>query len=233
MLFRSVGGTADDLSNSGEGPLVNIYLNTPDFVWGAGVNETPYFIAELEDPNGINTVGNGIGHDLSLTIDNRTTYNLNEYYTPEVGNYTKGKVGFSIPELSEGKHTLSFRAWNIMNNSTTKTLEFEVIKGLKPNLFSVTCSNSPARESTTFILSHNRPDSEIDVRISVFDFAGRELWVHTESGVSSGSYYYVDWNLASNGGQRLMPGVYLYRASIVSGGSKESTKTEKIVILAQ
>ena len=228
-----VGGTADDLSNSGEGPLVNIYLNTPDFVWGAGVNETPYFIAELEDPNGINTVGNGIGHDLSLTIDNRTTYNLNEYYTPEVGNYTKGKVGFSIPELSEGKHTLSFRAWNIMNNSTTKTLEFEVIKGLKPNLFSVTCSNSPARESTTFILSHNRPDSEIDVRISVFDFAGRELWVHTESGVSSGSYYYVDWNLASNGGQRLMPGVYLYRASIVSGGSKESTKTEKIVILAQ
>ena len=228
-----VGGTADDLSNSGEGPSVNIYLNTPDFMWGGGVNETPYFIAELEDPNGINTVGNGIGHDLSLTIDGRTSYNLNEYYTPEAGNYTKGKVGFSIPELSEGKHTLSFRAWNIMNNSTTKTLEFEVIKGLKPDLFSVTCSNSPARESTTFILSHNRPEAELDVRISVFDFAGRELWVHTESGVSSGSYYYVDWNLASNGGQRLMPGVYLYRASIVSGGSKESTKTEKIVILAQ
>ena len=138
-----------------------------------------------------------------------------------------------MPELTEGRHSLTFRAWNIMNKSTTKSLEFEVVKGLRPELFSISCTNSPARESTTFILSHNRPDSELDVRIAVCDFSGRELWVHTETGISSGSYYYVDWNLASNGGQRLMPGVYLYRASIVSGGSKESTKTEKIVILAQ
>ena len=228
-----VGGTANDLPQTDEGPLMNIYLNTPEFVWGGQVNETPYFVAELEDPNGINTVGNGIGHDLSLTVDGKTTYNLNEYYVPQAGNYTKGKVAFSIPGLAEGKHSLTFRAWNIMNKSTSKSLEFEVIKGLRPELFSITCSNSPARETTTFILSHNRPDSELDVRIAVCDFAGRELWVHTERGVSSGSYYYVDWNLASNGGQRLMPGVYLYRASIISDGSKESTKTEKIVILSQ
>ena len=230
--FR-VGGTADDLPETTDGPKMSIYLNTPEFAWGGKVNETPYFIAELEDENGINTVGNGIGHDLSLSIDSRNSYNLNEYYTPQAGDYTRGKVGFSIPELSEGKHTLTFRAWNIMNQSTTKTLEFEVVKGLRPNLFSVTCTNSPARESTTFILSHNRPESELDVRISVYDFAGRELWVHTEKGVSSDSYYYIDWNLSSNGGQRLMPGVYLYRASIISGDSKESTKSEKIVILAQ
>ncbi len=228
-----VGGTADDLPESTDGPQMMLYLNTPDFAWGGKVNETPYFVAELQDANGINTVGNGIGHDLSLTIDGKTAYNLNDYYTPQAGDYTKGKVGFSLPTLSEGKHTLSFRAWNIMNNSTTKTLEFEVVKGLRPDLFSVSCTNSPARESTTFILSHNRPDSELDVRIAVCDFSGRELWVHTERGISSGNYYYVDWNLSSNGGQRLMPGVYLYRASIVSGGSKESTKTEKIVILAQ
>lgn len=42
------------------------------------------------------------------------------------------------------------------------------------------CSKSPARESTTFILSHDRPGSELDVRIAVCDFAGSELWVHTE-----------------------------------------------------
>ena len=83
------------------------------------------------------------------------------------------------------------------------------------------------------ILSHDRPGSELDVRIAVCDFAGSELWVHTEQGISAGSYYYVDWDLCSNGGQRLSPGIYLYRASITSGGSKESTKTEKIVILAQ
>ncbi len=228
-----VGGTADNLSPSEEGPSMNLYLNTPDFVWGGKVNETPFFIADLEDPEGINTVGNGIGHDLSLSINGKTSYNLNDYYMPHAGDYTKGKVGFSIPALPEGKHTLIFRAWNNMNKSTTKTLDFEVVKGLRPDLFSLTCTNSPAKESTTFILSHDRPESELDIKISVCDFSGRELWIHTERGVASGNYYYIDWNLCDNAGQRLMPGIYLYRASIISDNSKESTKTEKIVILAQ
>ena len=83
--FR-VGGTAENLPDTDEGPVMNIYLNTPDFVWGGSVNETPYFVAELEDINGINTVGNGIGHDLSLSIDGKTSYNLNEYYVPQTGD---------------------------------------------------------------------------------------------------------------------------------------------------
>ena len=165
MLFRS----ADDLVIGGDGPEMLLYLNTPDFEWGGKVNETPYFVAELEDPDGINTVGNGIGHDLSLCIDGKTTYNLNDYYIPQAGDYTRGRVTFSIPELSEGKHTLTFRAWDLLNQSTTKSLEFEVVKGLRPELFSITCSNSPARENTTFILSHDRPDSELDIRITVLD----------------------------------------------------------------
>ena len=28
------------------------------------MNETPFLVAELEDEDGVNTVGNGIGHDL-------------------------------------------------------------------------------------------------------------------------------------------------------------------------
>lgn len=229
----AVGGTADDLDTTGDGPSMTLYLNTPDFPWGGKVNETPYFVAELFAENGINTVGNGIGHDLTLSINGKTSYNLNDYYIPQAGDYTRGRVTYSLPELPEGKHQLSFRAWDMLNKSTTKTLEFEVVRGLRPELFSITCSNSPARENTTFILAHDRPDSELDVRISVCDFTGRELWVHTERGVSSGNYYYIDWDLTSNAGQRLWPGVYLYRASIVSGDSKESTKAEKIVILSQ
>ena len=50
-------------------------------------------MAELEDADGINTVGNGIGHDLSLCIDGSAvlTYNLNDYYTPVAGDYTRGE----------------------------------------------------------------------------------------------------------------------------------------------
>ena len=123
-----VGGTDDGVSLTDTlGPKITVYLNTPDFSPGGQTNTTPLFVAELEDADGINTVGNGIGHDLSLCIDGSAvlTYNLNDYYTPVAGDYTRGTVYFSVPELTEGKHTLSFRAWDLLNNSSTKTLEFE------------------------------------------------------------------------------------------------------------
>ena len=166
-----VGGTASDLDPSDtDGPAIRLYLNTPDFPWGGQVNETPYFVAELKDEDGINTVGSGIGHDLSLCIDGKITYPLNDYYIPVSGSYTEGKVAFSIPELSEGRHTLTFRAWDIKNNSSVKQLDFEVVKGLRPDLFSIICSNSPARGETTFILSHDRPGSILGIRIAVVTF---------------------------------------------------------------
>lgn len=94
---------------------------------GGTVNPTPYFIAEINDPNGINTTGNGIGHDLQLVIDGELTrtYNLNDYFQYDFGSHTTGTLGFSIPELSEGQHRLQFRAWDLMNNSTLKELQFK------------------------------------------------------------------------------------------------------------
>ena len=231
-----IGGTESGTEVTDSlGPKINLYLNTPDFVYGGKTNETPYLVAELEDKDGINTVGNGIGHDIVAIIDNSPsyTYVLNNYYEAYFGDYTQGTVRYSLPALPAGKHTLFFRAWDIMNNSSTTLLDFEVVKGLKPGLFNVDCTKSPARDNTTFVLSHDRPEATLDVKLSVYDFAGRVLWTHTESGMSANSYYYVDWNLTSNGGQRLGSGVYLFRASITSGGSEESTRAGKIVILAQ
>lgn len=228
-----VGGTSDQISDNAEGPKVSVYLNEPDFEWGGKVNETPYFVATLEDEDGINTVGNGIGHDLTLVIDGNLTYPLNEYYVPETGSYKKGKVAFSIPELTEGKHRLEFRSWDILNNSSLTKLEFEVVKGLRPKLFDVTVTESPARESTTFVLQHNRPESVVQVEILVYDFAGHIVWKHQAEGLPEDGYYRVDWNLLTSGGQRLVPGVYVYRASLSSKSSKESTKARKIVVLEQ
>ncbi|MDR1004158.1 MAG: hypothetical protein LBL97_04020, partial [Prevotellaceae bacterium] len=215
------------------GPRITLYLNTPDFRTGDATHTTPLFVAQLDDSAGINTVGNGIGHDLTLCIDNSPllTYTLNDCYTPVAGDYTRGTVQFSIPALEPGRHTLSFRAWNLLNHSNTETLDFEVVRGLRPHLFSVTCTESPARESTTFLLTHDRAESLLTIRLTVYDLAGRTLWTHQEAGVAAGDPHTVVWDLCSNNGQRLAPGIYIYRASIVSEGSKESAKGGKMIIL--
>lgn len=228
----TVGG-GDIAENDSVGPSIFCYLNSPSFVNGGKVNSTPYFVAEIMDKDGINTSGNGIGHDLQLVIDGEMarTYNLNDNFSYDFGTYTRGSTYYNIPELEEGEHTLEFRAWDVFNNMSSTSLRFNVVKGLSPQLLSVSCTDNPATTSTTFIISHDRAGSNLDVAIDVMDMSGRLLWTHEESGVSTGSAYTVDWDLTVDGGSRLGTGVYLYRVRMSSDGSPQTSKAKKLVII--
>ena len=228
-----VGGSAT-AGNDSIGPSIYCYLNSPSFVNGGNVNSTPYFVAQLTDQDGINTTGNGVGHDLELIIDGdmSKTYVLNDNFQFDFGSYTTGSTYYNIPELEPGMHTLLFRAWDVLNNSSTAQLSFNVVKGLSPQLFSVSCTQNPARTGTTFIISHDRTGCTVDVELDIFDTSGRQLWRHNESGVSTNGAYTLTWDLTVDGGQRLQTGVYLYRVSISSDGSKQVSKAKKLVVIA-
>lgn len=228
-----VGGSAE-AKNDSVGPSIYCYLNSPSFVDGGNVNSTPYFVAEIKDKDGINAAGSGIGHDLQLVIDGdmAKTYTLNNNFSYDFGTYTSGSTFYSIPELEEGPHRLQFRAWDIQNNSSTAVLHFNVVKGLRPQLFNIGVTNNPARTSTTFIISHDCMESNMDVVIELFDAAGRQMWRHAESGVSATGNYTVDWDLSVDGGRPLQTGVYLYRVKVSSEGSSYVSKTKKLIVIS-
>ncbi|MBR1547932.1 MAG: type IX secretion system sortase PorU [Prevotella sp.] len=230
----SFNGSAGQTA-AGSGPAVYCYLNSADFANGGSVNTTPYFVAELSDEDGINATGTGIGHDLQLIIDGdmAKTYSLNDYFRYDFGSYTRGSLGFSIPELSYGQHRLLFRAWDILNNSTTAELTFNVVKGLQPTIADVECTANPATTSTSFRILHDRTGSQMDIVLEVFDTSGRHLWTHAETGVSTDSTYTVDWDLCMDGGRRLETGVYLYRVRISSDGSTYASKAKKLIVLTR
>ena len=215
------------------GPSIYCYLNSPSFTNGDKVNPTPYFVAELTDEDGINATGSGIGHDLQLIIDGdmAKTYSLNEYFQYDFGSYTKGTVGFSIPTLSYGEHKLLFRAWDVLNNSSTSELTFNVVKGLDPSNFDVNCLKNPATTNTTFVIQHDRVGSQMDVVLDIFDTSGRHLWSYADSGVSTDNTYTLSWDLTVDGGRRLQTGVYLYRVLLSSDGSNYVSKAKKLIIL--
>lgn len=225
---------SEEVFNDSIGPSIYCYLNSPDFVNGGTVNATPYFVAEITDKDGINASGNGIGHDMQLIIDGdmSKTYNLNGNFSYAFGTYTSGSTYYSIPELTEGQHTLKFRAWDMMNNSNAAVLSFNVVKGLVPELVDISCTENPARTSTTFIASHNFAGSNVDVAVDVFDMSGRLLWSRQASGVSSTNTYTVDWDLTLDSGARLQTGVYLYRVRLGSGGSAKASKAKKLIVLS-
>ena len=232
---RFVANGSDINDNDSIGPSIYCYLNSPSFSNGDRVNPTPYFVARITDQNGINAAGSGIGHDLQLIIDGdmQHTYNLNENFSYDFGSYTSGSTFYALPELEPGQHRLLFRAWDVYNNPSTTELTFTVVKGLKPNLFSISCTNNPAHTSTTFIVNHDRMGSNVNVAIDVFDMSGRHLWTHSENGVSEGSAYTVNWNLTLDNGAALQTGVYLYRVRIGSDGSSMTSKAKKLVVVRQ
>ena len=225
-----VGGSALE-KNDSIGPSIYCYLNSPSFVDGGNVNPTPYFVAEVRDKDGINAAGTGIGHDLQLIIDGDAskTYNLNNNFAYDFGTYTSGSTYYSIPELEAGAHRLQFRAWDILNNSSTATLTFNVVKSLKPS-FSMGVTENPAKNSTTFIINHDRTASQLDVIIEVYDTSGRMLWNHAESGVSAAGTYTVKWDLSTGSGT-LRTGLYLYRVKVSSDGSAYEAKTKKLIVI--
>ncbi len=240
-----LNGSGELPDNTGNGPEIKaMYLNAVTFKDGDKVNETPYFVAQVYDEDGINISGSSLGHEISIQITNHSskaprtyTYNLNTYFESTSEIFGEGQVRFAIPPeyaLPAGDYSLTFKVWDLLNNSSTDSLNFTVVEGLKPQLFDVLAAGNPAKVSTTFLLSHDRPDQIIDVTIRVYDMMGRICWTHTESGSSDWMKYYgVEWNLCMDNGARLNPGVYVYRAEVSSGSSKEATKAKKIIILGQ
>jgi hypothetical protein len=228
--FR-VGGTSADLSADSNGPQISMFLNYDSFKDGGRVNESPVLMAEISDADGINTTGSGIGHDIMAIIDNdeSMTYSLNSYFVQNPGDYTSGTLAFKIPSLPAGRHTLLLRAWDVMNNPSVCSIDFEVVEGLAPMLLDLKCL-SPVRSSATFLISTDRPRSDVELRMVVYDMAGREV-AHFENltGNSDSGVYKFTWDLA--GGRRILPGIYIGKAVMKDGSGASATKAEKFVVL--
>ncbi|MFV0269593.1 MAG: type IX secretion system sortase PorU, partial [Draconibacterium sp.] len=64
----NIGGAGSDITDN-QGPGIDLFLDSPDFESGDKTSKNPTLMANLSDDNGINTVGTGIGHDITAVID--------------------------------------------------------------------------------------------------------------------------------------------------------------------
>lgn len=224
----TVGGSNPSNIVDTIGPTVKIYLNSTNFVSGDKVNETPLFMADLFDLNGINTVGSGIGHDLRLTIDSdpTQTFVINDYYQSKADSYTEGTIRYKLHEMTNGKHTLTFKGWDLLNNSTSATIDFEVVKGLTPEIYSVTNYPNPVKTVTNIVVIHDRPETVLGTTVEIFDISGRKIWSKSQSTVDN-----ITWNLITDSGVKAKTGIYFYRVNIKTQNSDTYSKTNKMLVV--
>lgn len=222
-------GLADNL-----GPEIELYMNDERFVDGGITDETPLFIAKVRDDNGINAVGNGIGHDITAILDENTSspYILNEYYLANLDDFTSGEVKYNMPELDAGEHTLTFKVWDVNNNSSQSVIRFIVKEKEKPELSHVLNYPNPFTTRTSFFFEHNQVNTELESQIQIFTVSGKlvktiNTLVNTVGFRTEG----IEWDGKDDFGDQLAKGVYVYRVSIKTDEGLRAEKFEKLVIL--
>lgn len=233
MDFK-IGGSSDSALSDNEGPQIELYMNDQSFVYGGMTDENPILKANLTDDLGINTVGNGIGHDIILILDGNSenTVVLNEYYEAEMDSYQKGSIAYKLNNLSEGKHTLTLKAWDVSNNSAESTIEFTVVKEKDIEIDKVLNYPNPFTSSTEFWFEHNQPGVPLDVKVQIFTVSGKLVKSIDQLVVSEG--FRVDnikWDGLDDYGDKIGRGVYLYKLKVRSRNGTMAEKIEKLVIL--
>ena len=233
-----IGGADPNALADDEGPLVEVFMNSEDFILGGTTDANPTLLVKLTDDNGINVVGNSIGHDLTGVLDGNTqnTYVLNDFYEAELDDYTKGQVRFPLYDLEEGRHEIRVKAWDIANNSAEGFTEFIVANTEGSALTHVLNYPNPFTTNTDFQFEYNQIGQVLDVQIQVFTMSGKLVKTLQDQLFNQGGALKVNWNGLDDYGDQLAKGVYIYRVKVkaAENPSDESiaeSDFERLVIL--
>ncbi len=229
-----IGGSSDSISGDNEGPVMRIFMNDDKFVFGGTTDENPRILVYISDSSGINTVGTGIGHDLTAILDDKTVNPivLNDYYEADKDSYQSGKITYQLKKLEDGAHKLTVKVWDVHNNSSEDFTEFIVAPSEDIIIKNLLNYPNPFTTSTSFYFEHNQPSAELDVLIQVFTVSGK-LVKTIESQITATGYRcgpFV-WDGLDDFGSRIGRGVYIYRLKVRTNSGKTIEKFEKLVIL--
>lgn len=229
-----IGGINTNAVADNTGPKVKLYMNDETFVNGGITNSSPFFLAVLEDEHGINTAS-GIGHDIIGILDGDETkpYIMNDYYQTELDDYTKGRVYFPYKNLAPGLHTITFKAYDVYNNSITAEIQFIVVGDESVTLSHVLNYPNPFVSYTEFWFSHNKPFEPLEVQVQVMTITGKIVWTKNQTVTTDGFLSReITWDGKDDFGDRIGKGVYVYKLTVKSTlSNKKAEKIEKLVIL--
>ncbi|OPZ96829.1 MAG: hypothetical protein BWY70_01653 [Bacteroidetes bacterium ADurb.Bin408] len=229
-----IGGFNENFTPDNAGPGIKLYMNDESFVFGGITDENPVLLAVLTDSSGINTTGNGIGHDVTGILDDDThrILILNDYYESALNSYQNGRITYPFYNLELGLHNIKVKVWDVHNNSAEAYIEFYVTDSEELAIKHLLNYPNPFRGETSFIFEHNQTCNELTAEILIFSAQGRLVKTLSRQILSSGFQTEpIVWNGTDEGGQRLAPGVYIYKLYVTNCDGLKAEKTEKLILL--
>ncbi len=251
---QTIGGINPQGINDNVPPKVKLYMNNTNFADGGITNQNPTLLACVNDDTGINSTGSGIGHDITVVLDGKIidTVVLNDFYfsgdgngctNPNLADYQKGNVTYPFRNLASGNHQLTFKVWDINNNSTTETLNFIVKDETTQNLVVNRLLNWPNPfTNKTYVQFEHNCDDVLDVNVQIYTITGK--LVRTLSAIVTAEPFFqgfrtprtaIEWDGTDDFGATVGKGTYIFKILAKSQNQEKCKGTasavEKMVVL--
>lgn len=230
-----IGGTDSAAISDNRPPEMDLFMNDIKFADGGMVNPDATLIAEIFDENGINTVGTGIGHELTAILDNDESkvYVLNDFYEANKNSYQEGTIRYPFKDLSVGEHNLRVKVWDVANNSREGEINFLVADDANMALGHVVNYPNPFTTNTKFFIEHNRNGSDLAVIIKIYTVGGKVVKTLQDHFIAEGNLYCdLEWDGLDDYGDAIGRGVYVYEVVVKDQTTGDRISTyEKLVVL--
>jgi hypothetical protein len=229
-----VGGYNNGAGQDNDGPEIRLFMNDTTFVSGGITDQNPKLLAYLADSSGINTVGNGIGHDLTATLDDdsKSLKILNDYYVADLNTFKQGIITYPFFGLSDGYHTVTLKVWDVYNNSSDASLDFLVASSAQLAVQHLLNYPNPFFDNTTFSFEYNQPNTEMVVQIDIYSLSGQKVKTLRQPLYSNGyRANTIEWDGTGDNGAKIGSGTYVYNLKVSLPDGSATRKSSKLVVI--
>lgn len=251
---QTVGDINPDGLNDSTPPTIQLYMNNTNFADGGITDQNPTLLACVTDDTGINSTGAGIGHDITVILDGEVvnTIVVNDYFSSGESNgcvnvslkdYQKGSVAYPFRNLEPGEHQITFKVWDMNNNSSTATLNFVVEDESAQNLIIKKPLNWPNPfTNKTYVQFEHNCDDILDVNVQIYTITGKLVKTISTS-VTAEPFLEgyrtprtaIEWDGTDDYGATVGKGTYIFKIFAKSNNQDKckgsATAIEKMVML--
>lgn len=220
-------GDAPNIDEDNEGPEIkSLTLSGQDVGRRPTIPTATLLEAVLRDKSSINLSSAGLGHRITLIIDNlaEQTYDLNNYYVASADNKGEGVVRFRLEGLRSGRHHATLLVWDVHNNVTKRSFSFDVQPGLLPHIEQVQLRYTPDSNLPHIIVEHNQIGAQLTATLKLYNMVGQLIWHSNPTRLSSSSSIEsIPLSLPDALQARLPNGMYIVQI-VLSGDGEAATQ---------
>ena len=160
---------------------------------------------------------------MTLVLDGKTSYSDISCYVSSSDGGKTINIEFPLNSISEGLHTLTYTVFDLLGNSSERTITFMVGQVGDVEL---TADKLPAflNEGVNFdMTSEIANNPEVIVRVT--DATGKLMWMTTTN------TFPVAWDMRDMNGNKVPAGLYRYFGTYNDGMNYGGTPIYKLIVL--